>query len=81
MSLVTRLIRFNRWRRGDVFPMPDVREIGEDIDSAVAGLRRLESLERLVKNLLDQKGRHNTQQAYERLANYMHLKEADEKQT
>lgn len=43
-ELATRLERLNLWRRGGDFDMPCVKEIGNDIDSAVEAIRELELL-------------------------------------
>ena len=72
MTLVSELRAYNRWRRGDdSIKQPEPKRLGEVIASAASELERLQAMERLVRNLLAQKGRHNTEIAYRRLTEHM----------
>lgn len=72
MNIASELRAFNRWRRGDdSIKQPEPKRLGEVIASAASELERLQAMEKLVKNLLSQKGRHNTEIAYLRLAERM----------
>jgi hypothetical protein len=66
MTISEQLRQYNRWRRGDEsVPMPHPKALGELIERAAD---RLEVLEAAARNLVEQKGRHNTEVAYKRLA-------------
>lgn len=70
LSEVTDILRqFNEWRRDfdDKIEQPDSREIGEAIDAAIEMIERLKKIESAAQNLVNMKGRHNTEIAYRRL--------------
>ena len=63
------LRQFNEWRRDfdDKIDQPDSRDVGEAIDAAVEMIERLKKIESAAQNLVNMKGRHNTEIAYQRL--------------
>ena len=72
MNLASELRAYNRWRRGDdSIQQPEPKRLGEVIANAASELERLQVMEKLVRNLLAQKGRHNTEIAYRRLTEHM----------
>lgn len=75
MPHVEILKNHNEWRRGAETDMHNPKLIGESIDATVAEIARLRALEKLVQNLIDQKGRYNTEIAYKRLAEFVKSKE------
>jgi hypothetical protein len=56
------LIRHNIWRRGEDEEQVHPQQIGEAIDHALSVLMA-------VENLIEQRGRHNTEIAYRALEN------------
>lgn len=54
------LVGYNAWRRDMAGEMPDPKVIGDAIDHAIEVMKAAE-------NLLQQKGRHNTEIAYKAL--------------
>ena len=71
MDTIKALREYNRWRRGEnddneeVGPHP--KELGEQIDAAIAELEAGRLLFEAAENLRKQRGRHNTELAYQRL--------------
>lgn len=59
----------NQWRRGgeSVPQMLDQKILGEAIDVAISAIADRSDLMSSVKNLIDMKGRHNTEIAYRKL--------------
>lgn len=58
----------NLWRRGAEIPMVDPSILGEAIDTLLAEVDRLRLIESAAANLIKQRGRYNTEIAYNRLA-------------
>ena len=66
-EVAANLQHFNDWRRGHHDEQPDPREIGKAIDAAVEMIERMKKIESAAQNLVNMKGRHNTEIAYQRL--------------
>lgn len=60
------LILFNDWRNGGSSKRPEFQDISAALDQAISVLMQ-------VENLIQQRGRHNTEIAYRGLANAARL--------